>query len=270
MSGMTLHDGVRCAVTSGVATVTFERPDRNNAMDLAMERRYGTLLWELSADPAVRAIVLTGAGRSFCPGADLDLLSGISAGDVGEDDDRQDGGMVGHVQAAAFIDKPVIAAVNGGCAGLGFVIACTADVRFAAAGAKFTTAFSRRGLIAEYGLAQLLPQLVGRGRALDLLLSGRTFVAEDALSYGLVQSVHAPEELLGAAQAYAAELATYSAPRSMAVIKRQVREEADLTLEESGARAAQLMVESFGHPELKEGLTSWAERRAPRFPPHPA
>jgi 2-(1,2-epoxy-1,2-dihydrophenyl)acetyl-CoA isomerase len=264
---MTLHDGVRCTVTSDVATVTFERPDRNNAMDLAMEHRYGTLLQELSADPAVRAIVLTGAGKAFCPGADLDLLSGITEGDAAED--REDGGMVGHVQAAAFIDKPVIAAVNGGCAGLGFVIACTADVRFAAAGAKFTTAFSRRGLIAEYGLAQLLPQLIGRGRAMDLLLSGRTFVAEDALSYGLVQSVHAPEELLAAAQAYATELATYSAPRSMAVMKRQVREEADLTLAESGARAARLMVESFAHPELKEGLTSWAERRAPRFPPYP-
>lgn len=265
---MTLQDGVRCTVTSGVATVTFERPDRNNAMDLAMEHRYGTVLAELSADPTVRAIVLTGAGRSFCPGADLDLLSGISAGDVGED--REGGGMVAHVQAAAFIDKPVVAAVNGGCAGLGFVIACTADVRFAAAGAKFTTAFARRGLIAEYGLAQLLPQLVGRGRAMDLLLSGRTFTAEDALSYGLVQSVHAPDELLASAQAYAAELAVHSAPRSMAVIKRQVREEAGLTLAESGARAAQLMIESFGHPELKEGLASWAERRAPRFPPYPS
>jgi enoyl-CoA hydratase/carnithine racemase len=263
---MTLQDGVRGTVTDGVATVTFERPDRNNAMDLAMERRYGTLLLELEADPAVRAIVVTGAGRSFCPGADLGLLSGISetdAGDAGSGD-----AMVSHVQAAALIGKPVIAAVNGGCAGLGFVIACTADVRFAASGAKFTTAFSRRGLIAEYGLAHLLPQLIGRGRAMDLLLSGRTFLAEDALAYGLVQEVHEAENLLTAAQAYAAELATYSAPRSMAVMKRQVREEADLTLQESGARAARLMIESFAHPELKEGLESWAERRAPQFPPY--
>jgi 2-(1,2-epoxy-1,2-dihydrophenyl)acetyl-CoA isomerase len=260
---MTLHDGVRCTVADGVATVTFERPDRNNAMDLAMERRYGTLLLELEADPAVRAIVVTGTGRSFCPGADLGLLAGISENDTADGD-----AMVSHVQAAAFIGKPVIAAVNGGCAGLGFVIACTADVRFAAAGAKFTTAFSRRGLIAEYGLAHLLPQLIGRGRAMDLLLSGRTFTAEDAESYGLVQSVHTPDELLSAAQAYGQELATYSAPRSMAVMKRQVREEADLTLTESGARAAQLMIESFAHPELKEGLESWAQRRAPEFPPY--
>lgn len=176
--------------------------------------------------------------------------------------------MVSHVQAAAFIGKPVIAAINGGCAGLGFVIACTADVRFAVEGAKFTTAFARRGLIAEYGLAHLLPRLIGRGRAMDLLLSGRTFIAEAALEYGLVEEVHLAEDLVPAAQAYAAELATYSAPRSMAVMKRQIREEADLTLEESGARAARLMIESFGHPELKEGLTSWAERRAPEFPPY--
>jgi 2-(1,2-epoxy-1,2-dihydrophenyl)acetyl-CoA isomerase len=260
---MTLHDGVRSTVADGVATVTFERPDRNNAMDLAMERRYGTLLLDLEADPAVRAIVVTGAGRSFCPGADLGLLAGISDQDTGDG-----GAMVSHVQAAALIDKPVIAAVNGGCAGLGFVIACTADVRFAAEGAKFTTAFARRGLIAEYGLAHLLPQLIGRGRAMDLLLSGRTFIAEAALEYGLVQEVHLAEDLLPAAQAYAAELATYSAPRSMAVMKRQVREEADLTLEESGARAAKLMIESFAHPELKEGLESWAQRRAPEFPPY--
>jgi 2-(1,2-epoxy-1,2-dihydrophenyl)acetyl-CoA isomerase len=259
MSGMT--DGVRCSIEDAVATVTFDRPDRHNAMDQAMERRYGTLLRSLDSDPSVRAIVVTGAGKSFCPGADLDLLAGAPDG-AGFDDS-----MVDHTQVAAFIGKPVIAAVNGGCAGLGFVIACTADVRFAAAGAKFTTAFARRGLIAEYGLARLLPDLVGRGRAMDLLLSGRTFTAEDAFSYGLVQEVVDGAALQAAAQAYAVELATYSAPRSMAVMKRQVRDEATLPLEESGQRAAKLMLESFTHPELAEGLASWAERRAPNFPP---
>lgn len=260
-------DGVRCSVADGVATVTFDRPDRHNAMNLEMERRYGTLLTALDADPAVRAIVVTGAGKSFCPGADLDLLSGVS--DVSDTADSHDA-MVHHVQAAAFIGKPVVAAVNGGCAGLGFVIACTADVRFAAAGAKFTTAFARRGLIAEYGLARLLPDLIGRGRASDLLLSGRTFTAEEALSYGLVQSVVPFDSLLEAAVAYATELAQYSAPQSMAVIKQQLREEADLPLEESGERAAKLMLESFGRPELMEGLASWAERRQPNFPPRPS
>jgi 2-(1,2-epoxy-1,2-dihydrophenyl)acetyl-CoA isomerase len=261
-----MTDGVRSALEGAVATVTFDRPERHNAMNLDMERRYGTLLRSLSDDPAVRAIVVTGAGKSFCPGADLGLLADIPGS--ANADPHED--MVAHVQAAAFVDKPVVAAVNGGCAGLGFVIACTADVRFAAAGAKFSTSFARRGLIAEYGLARLLPDLVGRGRAMDLLLSGRTFTAEDALAYGLVQEVLPAEELPAAAQAYAAELATYSAPRSMAVMKQQIRAEAGLPLEESGERAAKLMVESFGHPELAEGLASWAERRPPAFPPYPS
>nr|CTQ92262.1 Enoyl-CoA hydratase (EC 4.2.1.17) [Kibdelosporangium sp. MJ126-NF4] len=260
---MTLEDGVRYSVTDGVATVTFDRPDRNNAMDLAMERRYGVLLRSLEADTSVRAIVLTGAGKAFCPGADLDVLAEVTPG-------NQIDFQVEHVQAAAFIGKPVIAAVNGGCAGLGFVIACTADVRFAAAGAKFTTAFVRRGLIAEYGVAQLLPGLIGRGRAMDLLLSGRTFTAEQAQEYGLVQEVSPADELLAAAQAYAAELAAFSAPRSMAVMKRQILEEAAIPLAESGERAAELMNESFTHPEAKEGVMSWLERRPPQFPPHPA
>lgn len=165
---------------------------------------------------------------------------------------------------------PVVAAINGGCAGLGFVIACAADVRFAAAGAKFTTAFARRGLIAEYGIAKLLPELIGQGRARDLLLSGRTFTAEQALEYGLVQEVVPAGELTLRVQAYATELATYSAPRSMAVMKRQFTREAALSLPESAREATTLMVESFSHPELAEGLASWNERRAPEFPPYPA
>lgn len=258
---------VRSTIDGTVATVTFDNPERHNALNLDMEDEYGRLLHAFEQDPAVRAIVVTGAGQSFCPGADLGILAGIpEATDVREP--RLE--MVDKVQAAAFIGKPVVAAVNGGCAGLGFVIACTADVRFAAAGAKFATSFARRGLIAEYGLARLLPDLVGRGRAADLLLTGRTFTAEDALSYGLVQEVLPADDLLPAAQAYARELATYSAPRSMAVIKRQLREEATLPLEESGVRAAKLMLESFGHPELAEGLASWSERRPPAFPPYPS
>ncbi|MEV4318314.1 enoyl-CoA hydratase-related protein [Actinocrispum sp. NPDC049592] len=258
---MTDH-GVRISADGAVTTVTFDRPGRHNAMNIEMEVAYGETLRALEKDQGVRAIVLTGAGTSFCPGADLDLLAGVSAEASGGHE-----GMVANVQAAAFLGKPVVAAINGGCAGLGFVIACTADVRFAAAGAKFTTAFARRGLIAEYGLARLLPDLVGRGRAMDLLLSGRTFTAEDALAYGLVQEVVPFDALLPTAQAYATELATYSAPRSMAVMKQQIRDEAPLPLEESGERAAKLMIESFTHPELAEGLASWTERRPPNFPP---
>nr|WP_235190725.1 enoyl-CoA hydratase-related protein [Amycolatopsis rifamycinica] len=141
-----------------------------------------------------------------------------------------------------------------------------ADVRFAAAGAKFTTAFARRGLIAEYGIAKLLPELVGQGWARDLLLSGRTFTAEQALEYGLVQEVVPAGSLIERTHAYATELATYSAPRSMAVMKTQLAQEPSVPLFEAARSATALMIESFGRPELAEGLASWKERRPPRFP----
>jgi 2-(1,2-epoxy-1,2-dihydrophenyl)acetyl-CoA isomerase len=258
-------DGVRYGRDGAVATVTFDKPGRSNAMDVPMQARYGELLRQADADPQVRAVVVTGAGKAFCPGADLGLLDGLATAPPvrGEGNARD-------VLAAATVGVPVIAAVNGGCAGLGFVLACAADVRFAAAGAKFTTAFARRGLIAEYGIAKLLPELIGRGRARDLLLSGRTFTAEQALGYGLVQEVVPAGELLLRARAYATELATHSAPRSMAVMKEQLTREPALSLTESAREATALMLESFGHPELAEGLASWNERRAPDFPPHPA
>ncbi|QFU88869.1 enoyl-CoA hydratase-related protein [Amycolatopsis sp. YIM 10] len=270
MSETTLAEGIRYTTAAGVGTLTFERPDRHNAMDPAMRTRYGKVLREAEQDPAVRAVVVTGSGRSFCPGADLEALAGIGTTGVADEDVAAEDGGYADVLAAATVAKPVVAAINGGCAGLGFVVACAADVRFAAAGAKFTTAFVRRGLIAEYGIAKLLPELVGRGRALDLLLSGRTFTAEQALDYGLVQEVLPPDELLAAATAYAGELATYSAPRSMALIKEQLRVEAALPLAESARRATGLMIESFGHPELAEGVRSWNERRPPAFPPYPS
>ncbi|RSD15431.1 enoyl-CoA hydratase [Amycolatopsis eburnea] len=260
---MATVDGVRYTADGAVATLTFDKPGRSNAMDVPMQARYGALLRQADADAGVRAVVVTGAGKAFCPGADLGLLDGIAAappaGGGGHENFRD-------VLAAASVGVPVVAAVNGGCAGLGFVIACSADVRFAAAGAKFTTAFARRGLIAEYGVAKLLPGLVGQGRARDLLLSGRTFTAEQAFDYGLVQEVVPAEELPSRAHAYATELATYSAPRSMAVMKRQFEREASLSLEDAAREATALMIESFGRPELAEGLASWNERRIPQFP----
>ena len=276
-------DGVRYEAAGAVATVTFDKPDRSNAMDIPMQVRYGEVLRQADADPSVRAVVVTGAGKAFCPGADLGLLANTAArsasvegggggigGNLAAAPPDQGGEHFRDVLAASSVGVPVVAAINGGCAGLGFVIACSADVRFAAAGAKFTTAFARRGLIAEYGIAKLLPDLVGQGRARDLLLSGRTFTAEQACDYGLVQEVVPAGELKLRAHAYATELATYSAPRSMAVMKAQFAREALLPLDEAAREATALMIESFGRPELAEGLASWNERRAPKFPPHPA
>ena len=151
----------------GVATLTLNRPDRHNAWNPVLERRFYQLLDEAGRDDRVRAVVLTGAGRSFCPGVDSQRLDGIAGRALD---------LTGRTSPAftyAFC-KPLIAAVNGACAGLGLVQALMCDVRFAARGAKFATSFSRRGLAGEYGLTWLLPRLIGTERALDLLISALT------------------------------------------------------------------------------------------------
>jgi enoyl-CoA hydratase/carnithine racemase len=158
----------------------------------------------------------------------------------------------------------VIAAINGPCAGLGFVMAMMCDIRFAAPGAKLTTAFARRGLIAEYGLSWVLPRVIGASAALDLLLSGRTFLAEEAERLGVVDRIAEPAA--EQAHAYAVELARYSSPTSMAVIKRQLYADLEQGLARSTADALEYMEGSFERPDFREGVESFAERRAPDFP----
>jgi enoyl-CoA hydratase/carnithine racemase len=166
------------------------------------------------------------------------------------------------------VPKPVIAAINGPCAGLGFVRAMFADLRFAAAGAKLTTAFARRGLVAEYGLSWLLPRIVGMSRSLDLLLSGRTFLAEEAHALGLVNEV-VDGAVLTAALDYARDLATWCSPASLRDMKAQVWRDAVGDLAEAWERTEQLMLASFDRPDLAEGVRSYVEQREPQFPPLP-
>ena len=161
--------------------------------------------------------------------------------------------------------KPVIAAINGGCAGLGFVMALMCDMRFAARGAKLTTAFARRGLVAEYGLSWILPRLLGSSRALDLLLSARTVLAEEGHAMGLVDRLTEPGRALADAREYAAELIRYSSPFSMATIKRQVYDDQDRGLSESMANAIETMGQSFDRPDFREGVESFVEHREPSF-----
>lgn len=248
-------------VKEGVATVTLNRPDRLNAWTGAMEKAYFDALEEAAADPDVRVIVLTGAGRGFCAGADMEVLQGIGdAGGLGRSGRR----------TAVFplsIPKPIVCAVNGACAGIGLVHALMCDVRLAAAGAKFTAAFSRRGLVAEHGISWLLPRLVGPSVALDLLLSSRVFLAEEAAELGVVNRVVAPDALLAETMAYAADLATNCSPASMAAIKGQVYRHADVDLETALAESNTLMAESLAAPDFKEGVASFVEKRPPQFPP---
>jgi enoyl-CoA hydratase/carnithine racemase len=249
-------------VQDGVALLTLNRPERLNAWTGEMERMYFDLLEECSADGLVRAIVVTGAGRGFCAGADMDDLQTL--GDGGPSEEQ----IVAERRPQSLpltISKPIVAAINGPCAGIGLVQALMCDVRFAAAGAKLTTAFARRGLVAEHGISWILPRLVGPARALDLLLSGRVVLAEEASELGLVNRVLPGEQLLEGALAYARELAVNCSPASMAQMKRQVYADLERGLAEATANADRLMLESFAAPDFAEGVTSFIERRTPTF-----
>lgn len=254
---------------TGVAVITFNRPERMNAWGGGMASAFYAQIDQAEMDPAVRAIVITGSGRAFCAGADMGDLSSIGHTLVdsaaGTDVDK----LVGerHPHFVMTLRKPVIAAINGACAGYGLTQALMCDVRFAAAGAKFTTSFARRGLIAEYGISWILPRVIGWGAALDLLLSGRVFVAEEAAELGLVKEVVAPEELLPHAIAYAEDIATNCAPSSLAIIKRQVYGDSMRDVFEASTQAEKLMGESMLRPDFIEGITSFFEKRPPNFPP---
>ncbi len=258
---------VVCEVADGVAMVTLNRPDRMNAWTHAMEVVYFDLVDELDADPSVRAVVLTGAGRGFCPGLDAADLADRTQGIAGQE------GVDRPMTYALRLRKPLIAAINGGCAGIGLVQALVADVRFAAEGAKLATAFTRRGLVAEFGASWLLPRIVGTGHAMDLLLSGRTITAEEAQGMGLVNRVYPPVELLPAALEYARDLATNCSPLAMQAVKEQVATDWTGELGDSVATAARLVKEAGRRPDFRQGVAAYAERRAPNFlplPPRPA
>jgi enoyl-CoA hydratase/carnithine racemase len=252
-------------VQDDVAVLTFNRPDRLNAWIPEMQTRYFDLLEECASRPDVRAIVLTGAGRGFCAGADMQALEQLAGGEAnggaGEHDPRP-------VTFALTIPKPIIAAVNGPCAGLGLVHALMCDLRFAAAEAKFTTAFARRGLVAEHGISWMLPRLIGPARALDLLLSGRVILGREAAELGLVNQALEGDRLVEETLAYARMLATESSPASMAHMKHQVYADLERSLADSMEEANRLMAESFTEPDFGEGVKSFVERRAPSFAPY--
>jgi len=258
-----MSEVVQKTVSDGVAVITLNRPDRLNAWTVEMEHAYFSELDWCTESSEVRAIVVTGAGRGFCAGADMQDLQAL--GENGAD------GAAARAQDRRpqsyplTVPKPIIAAINGPCAGIGLVQALMCDLRFAAADAKLTTAFARRGLVAEHGISWILPRLVGPARALDLLLSARVVLGEEAAAIGLVNRALAKDAVLEQAIAYARELAVQCSPASMAAMKRQVYDDLTLTLADATNAADALMLGSFAALDFAEGVSSFLERREPHF-----
>jgi len=269
-------------VRDGVALVTLNRPERLNAWTQAMAGSLRRAIGLAADDPKARVIVLTGAGRGFCAGADMGVLQDIggerggSRAQRARADDTADGlpnpsgiDVARHYpQRYGYFfatPKPIIAAINGPCAGLGLVVTLYCDLRFASRDAKFTTAFAQRGLIAEHGVSWLLPRLVGSAHALDLLLSARKFDGVEAERIGLVNRAFPAESLMDETMAYARALAETVSPRSMAVMKAQLWASPFQDFNTAIALADAEMAKSFGTEDFREGVAHFVEKRAPRF-----
>jgi len=251
-------------VIDRVAVVTLNRPERLNAWTPDLAVAYFDRLDEAVSDPLVGAIVVTGAGRGFCPGADMANLERVSS------ERGKGGGAGGPARPTTYpmsIPKLMVAAINGACAGLGLIQALFCDVRIAAAGAKFTTAFARRGLIAEQGVTWVLPRIVGTSIALDLLTSARVFTAEEAADLGVVNRVVPPDQVLAEALAYAQDVAANCSPASVAAIKGMVHRHTTMEFDAAYADSDRLRVQSLKGPDFKEGVSSYVEKRPPEFAP---
>jgi enoyl-CoA hydratase/carnithine racemase len=259
-------------VTDRVATITLNRPDRMNAWTGTMEREVREAMTAAADDEGVRVIVLTGAGRGFCAGADMQVLQTIDPSEVkrrGNDIPPYDMNRRADWQTRygfyPSIPKPIIGMLNGATAGIGLVHALYCDIRFAADSAVFTTAFARRGLIAEHGISWMLPRIVGHAHALDLLMSARRLTSAEALRMGLVNQVYPAAELREMTYAYARDLAENVSPSSMAVIKRQLYDVPFQSLAEATIDANRAMEISLASSDFKEGVASFVEKRAAQF-----
>lgn len=263
-------------VADRVATITLNRPEKLNAWTAVMEQEVRSAIEDAERDDQVRVIVLTGAGRGFCAGADMSLLSNVA--DRGLDEGTRDRALqTGEARKGVrrdfqkkysyfpAVEKPVIAAINGPVVGLGLVIAQYCDLRWASDAARFSTAFARRGLIAEYGMAWMLPRLVGLPNALDLLLSARTIDAAEALRMGLVNQVFPNDIFLEKVGENARDMASNVSPRSLRVIKRQVYDAMFQTLSEAFETSEREMLASLQSKDFKEGVAHFVEKRAPTF-----
>jgi enoyl-CoA hydratase/carnithine racemase len=269
------HEQILYSVADRIATITLNRPDKLNAWTQKMEEEVGSAVRAANADESVRVIVITGAGKGFCAGADMTLLSSIAA-DGGAtrapgltadlpDDGRTPADFRKKYAWMLATDKPIIAAIHGPAVGLGFVIPLYCDFRFASENARFSVIFSKRGLVAEYGLAWMLPRIVGVPNAIDLMLTSRMVDAPEALRIGLVQRVFPEAAFQEEVRKFAADLAANVSPRSLRVMKRQIYVGLTQTLGEAFDLAVDEMKSSLKAEDFKEGIAHFLEKRTAAF-----
>ena len=252
------YEHVRYEVDDGVALLTLNRPEKLNAMTALMGAEMGDAMAEADADDGVRAVVMTGAGRAFCAGADLGAGTGFAAGWGGVE--REYRSMM-----PMEVRKPVIAAINGPAVGAGLTWPLQADIRYVATDAKLAFAFVRRGVLPELASHVILPRLAGLARASELLLSGRTFLGEEAVEYGVATRALPKEEVLPAALELARDIAVNAAPLPVGIAKRLIWEGVGIDLDEWRRREGKLFTLTTKHPDAREGTVAFFEKRAPEW-----
>lgn len=248
----------------GVAWITLNRPARLNAFAGAMRDDLRAAIERASGSPDVRVLVITGAGRGFCTGADVEVMSDLVARSDAKTFDGYVRAGIGAVQALRACRKPVIAAVNGVAAGAGASLAVACDVRLARAGASIGFTFNRIGLHPDWGASYYLPRLVGAGRAAELILSARMVDAAEAERIGLFQRVFAADEFEAGVRAFAAELAG-KPPLALSAAKHSLSLSPENDVERMMEAEREAQMRLFRSADVREGLAAFHEKRTPAF-----
>jgi enoyl-CoA hydratase/carnithine racemase len=269
-----MYEEILYEVEDPVATITLNRPRFLNAWTQRMAAEVRHAIARAESDPSVVGIIITGAGRAFCAGADMNNLATLTEGGRLETDfpglevktrEPLPDDFSGEYTYLMAVKKPIVAAINGPVAGMAVPICLCCDIRFMAGDAPLVTAFAERGLVAEWGISWLLPRIVGTGRALDILYSSRRVSGTEAASMGLVNEAMPAEEVVPRSRRYIQDLAARCSPESLAIMKREVYEHLTERLGPAEREARRLMIESFARPDFKEGVSSFMEKRPPKF-----